>query len=86
MPYPTPPRQPIASWPDSLARFEAFCDTERFADALTCLAREYVFATTADVPTGKLAAFKAWVQANLRSKPETLFGSLGDWRTDGAGA
>lgn len=86
MPYPTPPRQPISSWPDTLARFQAFCSDDRFADALRLAGEDYVLVRTEDVPSGKLAALKTYVQANLRAKPECLIGRLGDWRTDGAGA
>jgi hypothetical protein len=86
MRHPTPPRQPIASWAATLAHFEALCNADQFEAALKWLATEYVSATTSDVPAEKLAALKAYIQANLRSKPEYLSGSLGSWRTDGAGA
>jgi hypothetical protein len=86
MQHPKPPRQALASWAGTLAHFEALCNADQFAQALEWLSSEYVYATTSEVPAEKLAAFKAYVQANLRSKPEYLHGSLGSWRTDGAGA
>lgn len=84
--HPKPPRQPIASWATSLAHFEVLCNGDQFGKALEWLHSEHVVALTSDVPSEKLAAFKAWVQANLKSKPEYLSGTFGTWRTDGAGA
>jgi hypothetical protein len=62
---PDPPRQPIASWAATLAHFEALCNADQFEEALRWLHAEHVIATTADVPSGKLAAFKAYVASRF---------------------
>jgi hypothetical protein len=82
--YPTPPRQPIASWATTLARFEALCNSGQFKEALGWLYSEYVYVTIADVPTDARAPFKAWVRANLRGGlPVYLEGPTTEWSTNG---
>lgn len=81
--WPIPPMQPVANWATTLAQFEALCTASRFREAIEWLATEYCLAGITDVPSGARAAFKAWMQANVKTKPECLTGAGSDWRTDG---
>lgn len=81
--HPKPPMQPIADWATVLAEFEGLCNADQFERAIKHLIDNWCIAQTTDVPIGKLADFKAYVQRSLRSLPSCLAGTSADWRTDG---
>lgn len=85
--YPSIPKQPLASWADDLAAFQAaLVDTSmemhrRVAEACGVLVRGHMFATTADIPSGEgidpllLAKFKTHMPFDKSSHDGHLLGA-----------